>query len=82
MEIQLVDVKGETLFSSVDDFIAAALDLGFTQSVAETDGHSSPDLQELPKFKELAGPLGGEKTSQGKPRVRYETWEAFDLYSR
>jgi hypothetical protein len=82
MEIQLIGVKGQPNFASVADLVAAAPALGLNQTGVETATHLLPELQGLPKFKELAGPMGNGKTRDGEPRIRYETWEANDLYSR
>jgi hypothetical protein len=82
MEIQVVGIESQPKFSSAEELLAAAPSLGLTHTGFERQTHLLPVLQGLPKFKELAGPMGNGETADGEPRIRYETWEAYDLYSR
>lgn len=82
MKITIIGLTGQTpIFSTPQDLIAAAPSLGLTQKGFETQSHLLAHLIGLPKFKELAGPLGNG-TKNGEDQVRYETWEAFELLSR
>ncbi|WP_173995775.1 hypothetical protein [Agrobacterium tumefaciens] len=82
MEITVVGLKGLDIpkFSTPDDMVAAAPSYGLTHTGYETQTHLRAHLIGLPKFKELHGPMdNGSK--DGVLKVRYETWEASELYS-
>ncbi|WP_146258633.1 hypothetical protein [Agrobacterium rosae] len=82
LKITIVGLQGQTpSFDNAEELIAASAGLGITHIGTEDQTHLLPHLIGLPKFKELAGPMGnGEK--DGVSQVRYETWEAYDLLSR
>lgn len=82
MEIQLIGIEGQPIFTKVSDLLIAAPTLGLTQTGVESAAHLATELQGLPKFKELVGPIGNGSTPRGEPRIRYETWKAYELYSR
>lgn len=79
MKIQIIGLDQEEIptFENAEALLAAAPGLGLTHTGTETAEHLLPVLRGLPKFKELAGPMG-----DGKPIIRYETWAAYDIYSR
>ena len=52
--------------------------MGITEVGAVNEEHLNAGLQGLPKFQELAGPMGPHKDGT---EVRYETWEAYEIYS-
>ena len=81
MKIDLVDVDRLSKFDGVEELLAAAPALGLTAAGVETSPHLRQELIGLPKFKELAGPMGGGETPEGEFHVRYETWKANKLYS-
>jgi len=81
MEILLVGMPGNPTYRSVEDLLIAGSAFGLTYTGVETAEHLIVPLQGLPKFKELAGPMGGQMEA-GQVRVRYETWDANEMYSR
>jgi|GEM_PF-3413993 hypothetical protein len=79
MSIIVVGIKDEGVheFDDAEAMKAAAASHGWTYTKDEDAGHLVPYLLGYPKFEELCGPMGGDP---GK--IRYETWAAYDLYSR
>ena len=82
LEFPLVGLPGNPTYSSVEALLEAAAAFGLTYTGLETAKHLNQELQGLPKFKELAGPMGNGKSPQGTTRIRYETWEVNEIYSR
>jgi len=78
MRVQYVAERGSENFESIEDFIAAAGRLGLTPNGLVDDPRLNAGLQGLPKFSELAGPMGPQKNGT---EVRYETWKAYEIYS-
>lgn len=78
MRVQYVTTSGYENFDSIDDFRAASGRLGITENGSVDSTHSNALLQGLPKFQQLAGPLGPQCDGT---EVRYETWKAFEIYS-
>lgn len=82
LEFQLVGLPENPTYSSVEALLEEAAAFGLTHTGPETAKHLNQELQGLPKFRELSGPMGNDKSPQGAMRVRYETWEANEIYSR
>lgn len=78
MRVQYVTKAGAEHFDTIEDLRAAAARLGLTEIGVVDDERLNAGLQGLPKFKELAGPMGPQKDGA---EVRYETWEAYEIYS-
>lgn len=79
MRVQLVGTGNAENFASIDEFRDAATRLGITEVGVVDDPRLNIGLQGLPRFKELAGPMSPHKDGT---EVRYETWEAYEIYSR
>ena len=77
MQIQLVDLKGAWIFDSVEDFVRHVLGLNMTLMGEKNAPNAAAHLRGLPKFKELHGPMAKGTAADGKPKIRYETAEAF-----
>ncbi|MBZ9649417.1 hypothetical protein K9B33_17925 [Sphingobium sp. 3R8] len=77
MKIMVVGMPSEPIheFASGEDMVAAAPAHGWTLTGYEDMPHLNEALRGMPKFMELHGPAGGGDS------VRYETWEANNLYS-
>lgn len=69
---------GAEELDSIEEFRAAAGRLGLTEAGVVEEPHLNAALQGLPKFDQLAGPMGPAKDGT---EVRYETWEAYEIYS-
>lgn len=80
MEIMVVGMPSEPLhtFASAQEMIDAARVLGWTFTGFESQTHLAEQLIGLPKFTELCGPMGSSDVT----KIRYETWPAYDFYSR
>jgi len=79
MRVQLVGKESAENFDTIADFRSAAGRLGFTEVGIVDDPRLNASLQGLPKFQELAGPMGPQKNGA---EVRYETWAAYEIYSK
>lgn len=78
MKVQYVAERGSENFATIADFRAAAQRLRLTETGVVDDPRVNAGLQGLPKFAELAGPMGPQ---QNGTEVRYETWKAYEIYS-
>lgn len=83
MEITVVGLNGLNIpkFATPEEMVAAAPAYGLTHTGYESQTHLRAHLIGLPKFEQLHGPMD-DGTKDGIVKIRYETWEASEMYSR
>lgn len=80
MKIEVVGLPDEPVhdFASAEAMIQAAPTLGWIHTGNLDDPQRADQLQGMPQFEQLCGPLGSIADSSV---VRYETWSANQLYA-
>ena len=76
LEFTIYMRNGKRDFDGTADGFKDWAERDYTYMGLSENKHLSPKLQGLPTFKELAGPM-----DNGPGRVRYETWEVYNMMS-
>jgi hypothetical protein len=65
-----------------DDVVHALETRGYWFSGAVAPRYLRPELQGHPRFTNCAGPMWGGTDPQGRPIIRYEDLESYEILSR
>ena len=76
MKFNIVTIDRKIVFDNEKDFISFCEKQGWKQTGVVQSKFKREELQNTPTFKELAGAM-----YDGEDSVRYETWDAYEMYS-
>ena len=74
--VMIFSLNGGHKFDHLNDFINQMNKLGFKRTGININPAHREELQNLPKFSGLSGPM-----YDGPNKIRYETWEVYQALS-
>ena len=77
MKFNIVTIDEKINFDNEEEFVSYCEKQGLKKTGVLKSNFYAQELINKPTYSELSGPM-----YDGKDSVRYETWEAYEVYSR